>query len=285
MTIKEFVALAMQEDVREGDHTTLACIPQDASGRMKMLAKQEGILAGMAVAEEIFKTIDPEIEVTTLVADGQPIHHGLIVMEVSGRVHSLLTAERLVLNTVQRMSGIATDAKKLTSLVEGTDTKVLDTRKTTPLFRRFEKEAVTIGGGTNHRMGLYDAMMIKDNHIDFAGGITQAIRRCQAYQKDKGISIDIIVEARDMKEIEEIVAAGGIRRILIDNFSPEQTKEAVAYIDGRMETESSGGINEQTIRAYADCGVDYVSVGALTHQYQSLDLSLKADFDVGADHR
>jgi len=281
MDIKQFVANAMAEDVRDGDHTTLACIPNTANGRMRMLAKQEGILAGMEVARAIFKEIDSQIECEVLVEDGQPIKYGVIVMEVNGSVHSLLKAERLVLNTIQRMSGIATQTHHMASLIKGTSTKLLDTRKTTPNFRWFEKEAVRIGGGTNHRMGLYDAMMIKDNHIDFAGGITPAIQKCIAYQKDKGLNIDIIVEARNMEEIEEIVSVGGIRRILIDNFSPEETQGAVAFIDGRVETESSGGIDETTIRSYADCGVDYISSGALTHQYQSLDLSLKADFDVG----
>jgi nicotinate-nucleotide pyrophosphorylase (carboxylating) len=280
MDIKQFVRLAMEEDVRDGDHTSLACIPSSAKGKMKMLAKDEGILAGMDVAEAIFKEIDKDTEVKTLVKDGETMKHGLIVIEVSGSVHSLLKSERLVLNTVQRMSGIATNAHRLASLISDTKTKVLDTRKTTPNFRWFEKEAVRIGGGTNHRMGLYDAMMIKDNHIDFAGGITSAITKSIAYQKEKGMNIDIIVEARNMEEIEEILSVGGIRRILIDNFSPEETKKAVALIDGRVESESSGGITEETIRSYADCGVDYVSVGAVTHKFRSLDLSLKADFDV-----
>ena len=245
-----------------------------------MLIKEEGILAGLEIAERIFHIIDPDISLEVTGKDGEAYVYGDIPLRAEGSVHALLIAERLVLNIMQRMSGIASKTRSVMDLIADTDTRVLDTRKTTPLFRYFEKEAVRIGGGCNHRMGLYDAMMIKDNHIDFAGGITPAIERSLAYQQTKGLSIDIIVESRNLKEVEEILRTPGIRRILLDNFSPEETKEAVAFIADRVETESSGGITAANIRDYALCDVDYISMGALTHKVRSLDISLKADFDV-----
>lgn len=283
MDLQQFVSLALREDVREGDHTSLACIPAGATGHMYMLIKEDGILAGLGVAQRIFHIIDSSIELDITGEDGKRYVYGDIPLRAHGSVHSLLIAERLVLNIMQRMSGIATKTRSVMDLISDTNTRVLDTRKTTPLFRYFEKEAVRIGGGTNHRMGLYDAMMIKDNHIDFAGGITAAIERSLAYQKEQGISIDIIVESRDLVEVEEILRTPGIRRILLDNFSPAATKEAVEFIAKRVETESSGGITEVNIRDYASCGVDYISMGALTHKVRSLDISLKAEFNVQKD--
>ena len=280
MDLEQFVRLALTEDVREGDHTSLACIPAGAQGRMYMLIKEDGTLAGLDIAQRIFHLIDPAIKLDISAEDGASYVYGDIPLRAEGSVHSLLIAERLVLNIMQRMSGIATKTRSVMNLIADTNTSVLDTRKTTPLFRYFEKEAVRIGGGTNHRMGLYDAMMIKDNHIDFAGGITPAIERSLAYQEEKGISIDIIVESRSIEEVEEILRTPGIRRILLDNFSPEETQAAVDFIAKRVETESSGGITEANIRDYALCGVDYISMGALTHKVRSLDISLKADFDV-----
>lgn len=280
MDIQQFVALALQEDVRDGDHTSLACIPQGVRGRMFMLVKEAGTLAGLEIARSIILAIDNTAEIEMLSNDGVKHQYGDIPLRVEGNVQALLIAERLVLNIMQRMSGIATKTRSIMDLIEDTGTSVLDTRKTTPLFRFFEKEAVRIGGGTNHRMGLYDAMMIKDNHIDFAGGISPAIQRANEYQKEKGLSIDIIVESRNLEEVREILANDGVRRILLDNFSPELTKEAVQFIDKRVETESSGGITKANVREYALCGVDYISMGALTHKVNSLDISLKADFDV-----
>jgi len=280
MDLNEFVKSALLEDVREGDHTTLACIPSDARGSMSLLMKEEGVLAGLDLAVQILMIIDPSVLVDIHHKDGEVLKPGVIAMHIEGNIGKLLVAERLILNIMQRMSGIATKTRHMMSLIQGTETKILDTRKTSPLFRYFEKEAVRIGGGTNHRHGLYDAMMIKDNHIDFAGGITKGIEKCIAYQKEHKLSIDIIVEARDMDEVKEILLAPPVKRILLDNFTTEATKEAVRFIDGRIETESSGGIDEDSIRPYALCGVDYISMGALTHQIQSLDISLKADFNV-----
>jgi len=280
MDLNEFVKSALLEDVREGDHTTLACIPSDARGSMSLLMKEEGVLAGLDLAVQILMIIDPSVLVDIHHKDGEVLKPGVIAMHIEGNIGKLLVAERLILNIMQRMSGTATKTRHMMSLIQGTETKILDTRKTSPLFRYFEKEAVRIGGGTNHRHGLYDAMMIKDNHIDFAGGITKGIEKCIAYQKEHKLSIDIIVEARDMDEVKEILLAPPVKRILLDNFTTEATKEAVRFIDGRIETESSGGIDEDSIRPYALCGVDYISMGALTHQIQSLDISLKADFNV-----
>jgi len=272
------IDLWFREDIGEGDHTTFSTIPFDATGSAKLLVKEPGILAGLAVAQRIFYRFDPEIQLKPLMEDGSAITPGDLVFRVSGKVHSLLQCERLVLNVMQRMSGIATTTSEYVRLLEGTGTKILDTRKTTPGMRFLEKEAVRLGGGVNHRFGLYDMIMIKDNHIDFAGGIKQAITGTRTYLEEKKLDLELVVEARSLDDIDLILSMGGVRRILLDNFSVELTREAVRLIDHRVETESSGGITAETIRSYADCGVDYISVGALTHQIKSLDLSLKADF-------
>ena len=274
--LNEFIERALHEDVRDGDHTSLACIPNDAMGKTQLLVKENGILAGMALASLIFQKVDDRIVMNNILKDGDAIKIGDIAFTIEGPSISLLTAERLVLNCMQRMSGIATKTHEINKLIEGTKVKVLDTRKTTPGIRLLEKWAVEIGGGTNHRFGLYDMMMIKDNHIDFAGGIKQAIEKAVSYQESKGLSLKIEVEARDLKEVEEILAVGHIHRIMLDNFSYKDLRIAVEMIDGKFETEASGGITEETIRAYAECGVDFISVGALTHSVSSLDLSLKA---------
>ena len=274
--LNEFIERALHEDVKDGDHTSLACIPSDAMGKAHLLVKENGILAGMDLAALIFQKVDERIVMNPLLKDGDAIAIDDIAFTIEGPSSSLLTAERLVLNCMQRMSGIATKTHEINKLVEGTKAKVLDTRKTTPGVRLLEKWAVKIGGGTNHRFGLYDMMMIKDNHIDFAGGIKQAIEKAVSYQKSKGLSLKIEVEARDLKEVEEILAVGHIHRIMLDNFSYKDTRIAVEMINGKYETEASGGITEETIRAHAECGVDFISVGALTHSVTSLDLSLKA---------
>jgi nicotinate-nucleotide pyrophosphorylase (carboxylating) len=267
---------AIREDVGEGDHTSLSCIPENAQGKAKLLVKDEGIIAGVAFAKMVFHTVDKDLIVETLIEDGAKVTYGDIVLFVSGKSQSILQAERLVLNAMQRMSAIATKTRFYADLLEGTKTKVLDTRKTTPGIRALEKWAVKIGGGENHRFALYDMVMIKDNHIDFAGGVTQAIEKTKAYLAAKKLDIKIIVEARDLNEIQEILDCGGIYRILIDNFNYEDTRKAVALIGDACLTESSGGINEETIRKYAECGVDYISSGALTHSVYNMDLSLKA---------
>jgi nicotinate-nucleotide pyrophosphorylase (carboxylating) len=267
-----------REDIGAGDHTTLSTIPGDAEGSAKLLVKETGVLAGLRVAERIFRRFDRHIRIHTFMHDGDAIAPGDVVFRVKGKVHSILQCERLVLNVLQRMSGIATITRSYARLLEGTGTKILDTRKTTPGFRFLEKEAVRIGGGENHRFGLFDMIMIKDNHIDFAGGIEQAVSSTKAYLKERGLDLDMVVEARSLEDIETVLGLGGVRRILLDNFPVERTREAVRLIDHRLETESSGGITRENIRAYAECGVDYISVGALTHQIRSLDLSLKADF-------
>lgn len=272
------IDLWFREDIGEGDHTTFSTIPLDATGSAKLLVKEAGILAGLAVAQRIFHRFDKEIQLLPLMEDGCAISPGDLVFRVTGKVHSLLQCERLVLNVMQRMSGIATTTNEYVGLLEGTGTKILDTRKTTPGMRLLEKEAVRLGGGVNHRFGLYDMIMIKDNHIDFAGGIGQAISGTRAYLEEKKLDLDMVVEARSLEDIEVVLSMGGVRRILLDNFSVELTEKAVKLIDHRVETESSGGITRETIRSYAECGVDYISVGALTHQINSLDLSLKADF-------
>jgi len=274
--IKDFIQLALAEDVGDGDHTSLSCIPETQMGKAQLLVKQDGILAGVEIAKRIYKEFDATMEIKIFIHDGCPIKVGDVVFEVSGKELSILQTERLVLNFMQRMSGIATQTYEYVKLVDGLKTKILDTRKTTPGMRLFEKMAVKIGGGENHRMGLYDMIMIKDNHIDFAGGIKQAIERSQTYLKNKNKDLKIEVEARSFDEIKEIMEIGGIHRIMIDNFSVEDTKKAIALIGGKYETESSGGITKDTLRNYAECGVDYISVGALTHQIKSLDLSLKA---------
>ncbi len=267
---------AIREDIGDGDHTSLSCIPNDATGKAKLLVKDEGIIAGVEFAKKVFSYVDANLEIETLINDGDTVKHGDIVFYVSGKSQSILMAERLVLNAMQRMSAIATKTKFFANLLEGTKTKVLDTRKTTPGIRALEKWAVKIGGGENHRFALYDMVMIKDNHIDFAGGITQAITKTKKYLAEKGLDIKIIVEARSLEEIEEILSNEGVYRILIDNFNYEDTRKAVALIGDKCLTESSGGINEDTIRQYAECGVDFISSGALTHSVYNLDLSLKA---------
>ena len=270
------IANAIREDVGNGDHSSLACIPATATGRAKLLVKDEGILAGVDFAKQVFAYVDPKLKTEVFLHDGTPVKYGDVAFHVSGSSQSILKAERLVLNAMQRMSAIATKTKKYVALLEGTGTKVLDTRKTTPGIRALEKWAVKIGGGENHRFALYDMIMLKDNHIDFAGGITQAITQTNDYLKANNLDLKIIVEARNLDEVREIIANPGVYRILLDNFDYEQTREAVALIGDYCQTESSGGINESTMRHYAECGVDYISSGALTHSVYNLDLSLKA---------
>lgn len=267
---------AIREDVGDGDHSSLACIPSTAKGKAKLLVKDEGIVAGVAFAKLVFAYIDKNLIVETFIEDGSKVKYGDIVFYVKGTSQSILKAERIVLNAMQRMSAIATKTRTFVELLEGTKTKILDTRKTTPGIRALEKWAVKIGGGENHRFGLYDMIMLKDNHIDFAGGITKAINQTMQYLKDTNGDLKIIVEARNLKEIEEIMQSDGVYRILIDNFNYEDTKRAVKLIGNKCLTESSGGINEHTIRQYAECGVDYISSGALTHSVYNMDLSLKA---------
>jgi nicotinate-nucleotide pyrophosphorylase (carboxylating) len=270
------ISQAIREDVGDGDHSSLACIPASAMGKAKLLVKDNGIIAGVAFAKMVFEYVDKNLEVEILVNDGAEVKFGDIVLYVSGSSQSILKAERLVLNSMQRMSAIATKTHHYVKLLEGTNTKVLDTRKTTPNFRACEKWAVKIGGGENHRFALYDMIMLKDNHNDFAGGITAAIQKTKDYLKITNRDLKIIVEARNLDEVKEIINAGGVYRILLDNFDFETTKKAVAFIGDKCLTESSGNINEQTIRKYADCGVNYISSGALTHSVYNMDLSLKA---------
>lgn len=274
--IEKFIEIAIAEDIGDGDHSSLACIPADAQGKVMLLVKESGILAGVEIGKEIFDRVDSKIELDVLMSDGDLINPGDIVLRANGSVRSLLQAERLVLNVMQRMSGIATKTGEYVKLLEGTNTRVLDTRKTTPGMRLLEKEAVRIGGGVNHRIGLYDMIMLKDNHIDFAGGIEKAVTSVKSYLKEKGKDLKIEVEVRDWKELEEALALEGVDRIMLDNFDIETTKKAVDRIAGQCETESSGGITIERLREYAECGVDYISVGALTHHIKSLDLSLKA---------
>ncbi|TJY36128.1 carboxylating nicotinate-nucleotide diphosphorylase [Pontimicrobium aquaticum] len=270
------IANAIREDVGDGDHSSLSCIPSSAKGKAKLLVKDEGIIAGVEFAKQVFAHVDDTMKVEVLIEDGTKVKYGDIVFYVEGASQSILKAERLVLNAMQRMSAIATKTKKFVDLLEGTSTKILDTRKTTPGIRALEKWAVKIGGGENHRFALYDMIMLKDNHIDFAGGITNAINKTKAYLKDTNRDLKIIVEARSLKEIEEILESDGVYRILIDNFNYEDTRKAVKLIGGKCLTESSGGITESTVRKYAECGVDYISSGALTHSVYNMDLSLKA---------
>ena len=274
--IELIIENAIREDVGDGDHSSLACIPKDAMGKAKLLVKDKGILAGVDFAIQVFNYVDPEMEVEVLINDGSEVKYGDIAFYVTGKSQSILKAERLVLNAMQRMSAIATKTNSFVKLLEGTGTKVLDTRKTTPGIRALEKWAVKIGGGENHRFALYDMIMLKDNHIDFAGGITNAIQMTKKYLADNNLDLKIIVEARDLKEIEEILESDGIYRILIDNFNYQDTRRAVQMIGDKCLTESSGGINEDTIRKYAECGVDFISSGALTHSVYNMDLSLKA---------
>jgi len=267
---------AIREDVGDGDHSSLSCIPKTASGKAKLLVKEDGIIAGIEAAKKVFEYVDPNLKIETFIEDGTPVKYGDIVFHVEGSSLSILTAERLVLNIMQRMSAVATKTAFYVDLVKGLGTKILDTRKTTPGIRALEKWAVKIGGGENHRFGLYDMVMLKDNHLDFAGGITAAIEQTIAYLKNNNLDLRIEVEARNLEEVEEIVSVGGIHRIMLDNFNYDDTRTAVEFIDGKFETESSGGITEKTLRNYAECGVDYISVGALTHSVSSMDLSLKA---------
>ena len=273
---KQFIIDAFHEDVGDGDHTSLSTIPASHKGKMRLLVKEDGILAGVEAAKEIFKITDKSFRFKELIKDGTRVKKGDVAFEVTGNSQKLLTTERLVLNIMQRMSGIATHTDQLQQLCKGTKAKVIDTRKTTPGFRFFEKWAVVIGGGANHRYGLFDMILIKDNHIDFAGGITKAIDAVQAYQKKTKKKLKIEIEVRSLEDIKEVMKRGGVDRILIDNFSPAQTKKAIELINGKFQSESSGGINKSTIRKYAETGVDFISVGALTHHVSSLDLSLKA---------
>ncbi|AXT19716.1 carboxylating nicotinate-nucleotide diphosphorylase [Flavobacteriaceae bacterium AU392] len=274
--IELIISNAIREDVGDGDHSSLACIPNTAMGKAKLLVKDNGIIAGVEFAKQVFAYVDKNIIVETLIEDGTEVIYGDIVFYVEGASQSILKAERLVLNAMQRMSAIATKTKHFVNLLKGTNTKILDTRKTTPGIRALEKWAVTIGGGENHRFALYDMIMLKDNHIDFAGGITKAIDKTKQYLKSENRDLKIIVEARDLNEIKEILKSDGVYRILIDNFNYEDTRKAVQLIGNKCLTESSGGINESTIRDYAECGVNYISSGALTHSVYNMDLSLKA---------
>lgn len=274
--VDKLIDLAILEDIGDGDHSSLSCIPVSEQGKMKLLVKQEGIIAGIEVAKLIFGRIDGELKMEQLLTDGTHVKAGDVAFFVEGRVHSLLQAERLVLNVMQRMSGVATQANIYAQKLKGLKTKVLDTRKTTPGMRILEKMAVKIGGGENHRIGLYDMIMLKDNHVDFAGGIESAIKKAQDYLKVTGRDLKIEVETRSIDEIRRVMEVGGVHRIMLDNFDLEKTRAAVELIDGKFETESSGGITLETLRDYAECGVDFISVGALTHQIKSLDMSLKA---------
>ncbi|WP_161889543.1 carboxylating nicotinate-nucleotide diphosphorylase [Pontibacter russatus] len=275
-SISAFIASALAEDVGDGDHSSLAAIPADAQNQARLLIKGDGILAGVELATYIFRAVDPNLQVAVLLQDGSPVKYGDIGLTVKGRAQSILTAERLVLNCMQRMSGIATYTHSLVQLIAGTGAKLLDTRKTTPNFRMMEKWAVVIGGGYNHRFGLYDMVMLKDNHVDYAGGIREAITATQRYLREKGKNLQIEVETRNLEEVREALETGGIHRIMLDNMAPALMREAVQLIGGRYETEASGGITAETIRAVAETGVDYISVGALTHSSTSLDISLKA---------
>ncbi|WP_418509729.1 carboxylating nicotinate-nucleotide diphosphorylase [Corallibacter sp.] len=274
--IELIITNAIREDVGDGDHSSLACIPADAIGKAKLLVKDNGIIAGVEFAKKVFKYVDKQLKIKTFINDGHSVKNGDIVFYVEGPSQSILKAERLVLNAMQRMSAIATKTRKFVDLLEGTDTKILDTRKTTPGIRALEKWAVKIGGGENHRFALYDMIMLKDNHIDFAGSVTKAIEKTKQYLQDTNRDLKIIVEARNLDEIQEILNTNGVYRILIDNFNFEDTRKAVKLIGDKCLTESSGGINEKTIRQYAECGVDFISSGALTHSVYNMDLSLKA---------
>ncbi|MCQ2337855.1 MAG: carboxylating nicotinate-nucleotide diphosphorylase [Paludibacteraceae bacterium] len=276
MTLQQQIQLWFAEDIGDGDHSTLSCIPADALGSQQLIVKQSGIIAGIEVARQVFSTFDPSLRVTQFLNDGDRVNPGDIAFRVDGPVRSLLQTERLMLNIMQRMSGIATRTAEYVELLKGTRTRILDTRKTTPGLRLLEKMAVKIGGGTNHRFGLFDMVMLKDNHVDHAGGITQAIDRCHEYLKANNRDLRIEIEVRNLDELRQVLAHGGVDRIMLDNFTPELTREAVRLIGGRYETESSGGITLDTLRSYAECGVDFISVGALTHHVSSLDLSFKA---------
>lgn len=274
--VDRLIDLSFAEDIGDGDHTTLCCIPEDAMGKSKLLIKEDGILAGVEIAKEVFHRFDPTMQVEVLMGDGTKVKKGDVAMIVTGKVRSLLQTERLMLNIMQRMSGIATMTSKYVERLEGTHTRVLDTRKTTPGMRMLEKQAVKIGGGCNHRIGLFDMILLKDNHVDFAGGIANAINRCHEYLKQKGLDLKIEIEVRNFDELKQAMDCGGIDRIMLDNFSVADTRKAVEIVGGKYETESSGGITFDTIRDYAECGVDFISVGALTHSVKGLDMSFKA---------
>lgn len=274
--INSFISAAFAEDVHDGDHTSLSTIPADAIDKAQLIVKDNGILAGVALARIIFAHLDPKIKMNVFISDGSIVEKGQVAFEVEGPARSILTAERLVLNCMQRMSGIATTTWQLVKLLDGLKTNVIDTRKTTPCFRYFEKWAVRIGGGANHRFGLYDMILIKDNHVDYAGGISNAIHAANKYLAEKNLTLDIEIEVRNFVELEEVLATGNIKRIMLDNFTAEDLRKAITIIDKRFETEASGGITANSIRKYAESGVDFISVGALTHSIRSLDLSLKA---------
>ncbi len=271
----DFIARSLQEDVGSGDHSSLASIPQGTKGKAHMLIKENGVIAGLELAYAIFKYVDEHLEVELLLKDGDSVKKGDVGLLVEGSVHSILKAERLVLNCAQRLSGVATMANKVMKLVEGLNTKILDTRKTTPGLRFLEKWAVTVGGAYNHRIGLYDMIMLKDNHIDYAGGIEAAIKSTQKYLAENQLDLKIEVETRNISEVKEVLKIGGVNRVMLDNFTPQQITKAIALIDGRFETEASGGITLETVRLYAETGVDFISIGALTHSVKSLDISLK----------
>ena len=274
--VDDLIELCIREDIGDGDHTSLACIPADEHGRMRLLCKQEGVIAGIEIAQIVLRRLDPEMHFEQILRDGDRVRPGDVAFYVSGRLRSLLQAERILLNIMQRMSGVATQTAVYVKRLEGLHTRVLDTRKTTPGMRVLDKMAVKFGGGENHRMGLFDMILLKDNHIDFAGGIEKAIRRVRDYLTERGRQLPIECEVRTLEDIDKVFAAGGVDRIMFDNFTPEMTRRAVEKVAGRCETESSGGITLDTIREYAECGVDFISVGALTHQIRSLDMSLKA---------
>jgi nicotinate-nucleotide pyrophosphorylase (carboxylating) len=274
--LEPFIINALKEDVGDGDHSSQSCIPANAEGKVQLLIKEAGVLAGVDVGFEVFRHLQPDIEISPLLGDGTLVQPGDIAFTVKGKVLTLLKAERLVLNIMQRMSGIATRTREYVKLMDGLNTRILDTRKTTPGMRFLEKAAVKIGGGENHRMGLFDMVMLKDNHVDFAGGIESAIKATQKYLENLGKDLKIEIEVRNMAELHEVLAVGGVHRIMLDNFDTQTTRKAVALIDGKYESESSGGITKETLRSYAECGVDYISVGALTNHIHSLDMSLKA---------
>ena len=274
--VDRLIDLSFAEDIGDGDHTTLCCIPEDAMGKSKLLIKEDGILAGVEIAKEVFHRFDPTMQVEVFMGDGSKVKKGDVAMIVTGKVRSLLQTERLMLNIMQRMSGIATMTSKYVERLEGTHTRVLDTRKTTPGMRMLEKQAVKIGGGCNHRIGLFDMILLKDNHVDFSGGIANAINRCHEYLKEKGLDLKIEIEVRNFEELKQAMDCGGIDRIMLDNFSVEDTKKAVEIVGGKYETESSGGITFDTLRDYAECGVYFISVGAHTHSVKGLDMSFKA---------
>jgi len=276
--LEEIIQNALQEDIGDGDHSTLACVPENAMGKAKLLIKDEGVLAGVELAQRIFHTFDPELKITVHIQDGANVKVGDVAFEIEGKSRSILTTERLVLNFMQRMSGIATQTRQITQIIDGLHTKLLDTRKTTPGIRFLEKWAVRIGGGHNHRFALYDMIMLKDNHIDYAGGIEQAIQRTHDYLKETGKKLNVEIEVRNEDELNQVLKIGKVNRIMLDNFTPEQIEKVLPSIPKTFEVEASGGITLETIRRYAETGVDFISVGALTHSFKSLDMSLKAEF-------